>query len=221
MRPADLAPFRTAMLFHKTLLLGALSLATVGCGGSPTAPQRDDVFYLHGSGVIDKNQSFEAYYPKLNADETDRLPRRVGVGVLEGDVRLSRPIDWYVRDADNTAGQRFISYQSPRQFLFSIYERVDHPEDSWPDIEKRYEEDCEKQGAEILARRMPVATSNAQARTYIVKTRVPAKPAFHSYAHEIIVRSDRRILLVQVVHGENIESVADEMGSALRSMIVF
>lgn len=221
MRPADLAPIRTAMLFHKTLLLGALSLATVGCGGSPTAPQRDDVFYLHGSGVIDKNQSFEAYYPKLNADETDRLPRRVGVGVLEGDVRLSRPIDWYVRDADNTAGQRFISYQSPRQFLFSIYERVDHPEDSWPDIEKRYEEDCEKQGAEILARRMPVATSNAQARTYIVKTRVPAKPAFHSYAHEIIVRSDRRILLVQVVHGENIESVADEMGNALRSMIVF
>jgi hypothetical protein len=221
MRPVDLAPFRTAMLFPKTLLLGALSLALVGCGGSPTAPQRDDVFYLHGSGVIDKNQSFEAYFPKLNADETERLPRRVGVGILEGDVRFARPIDWYVRDADNSQGQRFISYQSPRQFLFSIYERVDHPEDSWPDIEKRYEEDCEKQGAEILARRMPVATSNAQARTYIVKTKVPAKPAFHSYAHEILVRSDHRLLLVQVVHGENIESVADEMGSALRSMLVY
>jgi len=179
------------------------------------------VFYLHGGGVIDKNQSFEAYFPKLNADESERLPRRVGVGVLEGDVRFSRPIDWYVRDADNTAGKRFISYQSPRQFLFSIYERVDHPEDTWPDVMKRYEKDCAEQGATVLAGRMPVSTANAQARSYIIKTRVPAKPAYHSYAHEILVRSGNRLLLVQVVHGENIESVADEMAAALRSMLVY
>jgi hypothetical protein len=203
------------------LLLAALAVPLVGCGGSPNAPGRDDVFYLHGAGVIDKNQSFEAYFPKLNADENDRLPRRVGVGVLEGDLRFSRPIDWYVRDADYSGGQRFISYQSPRQFLFTIYERVDHPEDTWPDVMKRYEKDCAEQGAEILARRMPVSTSNAQARSYIIKTRVPAKPAYHSYAHEILIRSDHRLLLVQVVHGENIESVADEMASALRSMLVY
>lgn len=222
MRPADLSsPSRSVR--RLALVLGALTLPLVslGCGGSPTAPQRDDVFYLHGSGVIDKNQSYEAYFPKLNADENERLPRRVGVGILEGDVRFARPIDWYVRDADYAPGQRFISYQSPRQFLFSIYERIDHPEDTWPDVMKRYERDCEEQGAQILAGRMPVATANAQARSYIVKTRVPAKPAYHSYAHEILIRSGNRLLLVQVVHGENIESVADEMATALRSMLVY
>jgi hypothetical protein len=221
MRAPDLS-FRSLRAAPRlALLFGVLAVPLVGCGGSPNAPQRDDVFYLHGSGVIDKNQSFEAYFPKLNADENERLPRRVGVGVLEGDVRFSRPIDWYVRDAENEAGKRFISYQSPRQFLFSIYERVDHPEDSWPEVMKRYERDCEDQGAQILAGRMPVSTANTQARSYIIKTKVPAKPAYHSYAHEILVRSGNRLLLVQMVHGENIESVADEMASALRSILVY
>ena len=41
----------------------------------------------------------------------------------------------------------------------------------------------------------------------MVKTRVPAKPAHHSFAHEVLVRGDRRILLVQIVHGENIEAL--------------
>ncbi len=222
MRRADLSPQLPRPLRAAAPLLGALCLlALTGCGGSPTAPQRDDVFYLHGSGVIDKNQSYEAYFPPLNADENDRLPRRVGVGILDGDVRLSRPIDWYVRDADYADGARFISYQSPRQFLFSIYERIDHPEDSWPDVMKRYERDLEDQGGQILAARMPIATANAQARGYLVKTRVPAKPAYHSYAHEVLIRSGRRILLVQVVHGENVEAVEDEMSSVVRSMLVY
>jgi hypothetical protein len=86
---------------------------------------------------------------------------------------------------------------------------------------KRYERDLEDQGGQILAARMPVATANAQARSYLVKTRVPAKPAYHSYAHEVLIRSDRRILLVQVVHGENIEAVEDEMANAVRSMLVY
>ncbi|UQA55628.1 hypothetical protein [Polyangium aurulentum] len=222
MRASDLFSNLPRPLRGSAPLLGAICLvALTGCGGSPTAPQRDDVFYLHGSGVIDKNQSYEAYFPPLNADESDRLPRRVGVGILDGDVRFARPIDWYVRDADYSDGARFISYQSPRQFLFSIFERVDHPEDSWPDVMKRYERDIEDQGGQILAARMPIATANAQARVYLVKTRVPAKPAYHSYAHEVIVRSGRRLLLVQVVHGENVEAVEDEMASAVRSMLVY
>jgi hypothetical protein len=198
----------------------ALLLASA-CGGSPTAPQRDDVFYLHGGGVIDNNESYETYFSKLDAQATERLPRIVGVGIFRGDVRMARPIDWSVRAADYTPGQRFISYQSPRQFLFSVYERVDGPDDSWPDVLKRYEGDVDRQGADVLAKRLPVATANSQGRGYLVKTRLPSRPAQHSLSHEFLVRSGRRVMLVQIVHGENIESSADEMVAALKSMIVY
>ena len=124
---------------------GAAVLAAglgAGCGGSPTAPAQDQVFYLHGgSAAADCNAPWETHFEPLDALPTERTPRMAGVGVMNGDVRLSRPLDWYVRAADYTREHRFISYQSPRQFLFSIYERVDSPEDTWPDVERRFEAD--------------------------------------------------------------------------------
>ncbi|MEZ4298281.1 MAG: hypothetical protein R3B70_25230 [Polyangiaceae bacterium] len=202
-------------------LVIAGGVAALGCGGSPSAPRFDDVFYLHGGGLIDKNASYEVYFDKLNIDASAQTPRYVGVGVLEGDVRFSRPIDWYVRSADYTPEQRFISYQSPRQFLFSIYERVDHPEDSWADVLRRYEADLRDQGAQILAGRVPVASSNAQGRSYLLKTTVAAKPPYQSFSHEVLLRSERRLLLVQVVHSENTDTIADEMTTALKSILVY
>jgi len=203
------------------VMMAIAGLSMLGCGGSPTAPQRDDVFYLHGGGVIDTNESYETYFSPLDLQASDRLPRIVGVGIFHGDVRIGRPVDWNVRSADYTPGHRFISYQSPRQFLFSIYERIDGPEDEWPDVLKRYEADVDQQGSDILAARMPVATANAQKRNYLVKTRVPSKPNFHAFAHEILVRSGHRVLLVQIVHGENIEASADEMVAALKTLTVY
>jgi hypothetical protein len=204
------------------LALGfALALAATGCGGSPTAPARDDVFYLHGGGVIDRNFSWEIYFPKLNAEPTERIPKLLGVGLMLGDIRMSRPADWSIRAADYTPQKRFISYQSPRQFIFSIYERVDPIEDTWPDILGRYEKDVDGQGSDILAGRIPIATANTQGRSYIVRTRLPSKPDYQAYAHEVLVRSNNRVLLVQIVHGENIESSADEMVAALRSLTVY
>jgi hypothetical protein len=202
------------------LLVGVLGALAAACGGTPTAPAQDDVFYLHG-GAIDKNYGWEVYFPPLNAQATPRTPRVVGVGVLNGDVRLGRPIDWYVRSADYTPERRYISYQSPRQFLFSIYERIDSPEETWTDVLRRYEEDVRGQGSQFLAARMPIATANTQGRAYILKTRMPAKPDFHNYAHEILIRSEHRLLLVQITHGENIESSADEMVTALKSIIAY
>ena len=193
----------------------------IGCGGTPTAPSEDEVFYLHQRGVIDKRFSWERYFPPLDREQTNRLPRRVGVSVLEGDVRLSRPLDWYLRTADYTAGKRQISYQSPRQFVFNIYERTDSTRASWNEVLTRYEEDVEKSGSQIMAGRIPVATSNAQGRSYLIKTGIEAKPAYSTFAHEIIVRSSGRILLVQIVHGENVEASMDEMTDALRSMLVY
>jgi hypothetical protein len=199
-------------------------LATLaGCGGSPTAPAQDQTFYLHGaSGVVDKNYSWETYFKPLDQPPTDRTPRIVGVGVLGGDVRLGRPIDWNVRSADLTPQHRYISYQSPRQFIFSIYERIDSPEDTWTDVERRYEADVTAQGSQILAGRMPVATANTQGRAYLIRTKVPAKPAYLNNAREVLIRGDHRLMLVQVVHtGESVESIEDEVAAVLKSITVY
>lgn len=201
--------------------LSALALLA-GCGGSPTAPKQDEVFYLHGAaGVISKDTSFEVHFPPLDAQATDRVPRMVGVGLLNGDVRMSRPIDWSVGGADYTPERRFITYHSPRQFMFSIFERIDSPEDPWPDVLKRYEEDLEEQGAQIVAARAPIATANTQGRSYLVKAKLATKPASESFAHEILIRSPRRVLLVQIVHHENIEASVDEITAALKSILVY
>src|SRR4051812_19739762 len=77
-------------------LCGAVfAVLLAGCGGSPTAPARDDIFYLHGGGVIDRNYSWETYFKQLDQKADERTPRIVGVGVLNGDVRFGRPVDWY------------------------------------------------------------------------------------------------------------------------------
>lgn len=200
----------------------ALASALVsGCGGTPNAPRRDDVFYLHGGGLIDKKTSYEIYYKPLDAPASKRTPQVVGVGVFDGDVRFGRPIDWSLRNADSTPGQRFISYQSPRQFLFTIIERQDHPQDPWPDVLLRYEGEIEAQGSQILAARLPVATSNTQGRGYVVKTKVAGKPDYEGFAHEYIIRGETRILLVQVVHPTNLEPLADEVANALSSIVVY
>ena len=204
------------------LALALLGISLAACGGAPTAPKEDEVFYLHGGGVIDKNRSYEVYFPKMDQEKTLSVPRLVGVGVLDGDVRLARPIDWSIRDADYTAEKRFISYQSPRQFLFSILERVDPPTDPWSEVEKRYETETRDLLGKFLASRHPIGTANAQGRSYVVKSTVKAKPeAMNSYATEILVRSDNRVLLVQVVHRGDIETIADEVNHTLASMVVY
>ncbi|MEM1031862.1 MAG: hypothetical protein AAGN82_16045 [Myxococcota bacterium] len=195
--------------------------ATAACGGSPTAPERDEVYYLHERGVIDQRYSWERYFPPLDRDASPRLPRRVGVAVFDGDVRFSRPIDWYLRTADYTPESRQVSYQSPRQFVFNIYERVDPPRATWDDVLARYEDDVEKAGGEFLSRRIPTATANAQGRSYVVRTPLEAKPAFETYAHEVIVRNDKRIMLIQIIHGESLETSIDEMTQTLKSLRIY
>ena len=204
------------------LLAASLGLSVIGCGGSPTAPQRDDVYYLHEAGVIDRRYSWERYFPPLDRDAAGRIPRRVGVAIFEGDVRFSRPIDWYLRSANYTPEARQISYQSPRQFVVNIYERTDPPEETWEEVLKRYEEDVEKKGSEILSSRVPTTTANAQGRTYYLKTTLESKPEpFATHAHEIVVRSSKRIMLIQIIHGEAVDASIDEMMAMMRTMLIY
>jgi hypothetical protein len=214
--------YRGGVVTHRLCALASLSFALAACGGAPTAPKEDEVFYLHGGGVIDKNRSYEVYFPKMDEEKSITVPRLVGVGVLDGDVRLARPIDWSIRDADYTAEKRFISYQSPRQFIFSILERVDPPTDPWSEVEKRYESETRDLLGKFLASRHPIGTANSQGRSYIVESTVKSKPEnLKSYATEILVRSDKRVLLVQVVHRGDIETIGDEVNAAISSMIVY
>ncbi|MFP6683839.1 MAG: hypothetical protein VB934_03965 [Polyangiaceae bacterium] len=213
---------KTTGLKWMGLFLFVVAVAgTLGCGGSPLAPSQDEVFYLHERGVIDKRFSWERYFPPLDRDATQRLPRRVGVALFNGDVRMSRPIDWYLRTADYTPERRMVSYQSPRQFIFNIYERTDPVEVSWDTLLERYEEKVKSTGSTFLSGRVPVATANAQGRSYLVKSLVAAKPNYETFAHEVMVRSNRRIMLVQIVHPENVEATVDEITAALRSMRVY
>jgi len=203
-------------------LAAALLAGLTACGGSPSAPAQDQIFYLHGGGVVDKSHSWETYFKPLDQPANERNPRIVGVGVLVGDVRLGRPIDWYVRGADYSPHHRFISYQSPRQFIFSIYERIDSPQDTWTDVERRYEADVAAQGSQILAGRMPVATANTQGREYMLRTKVPAKPEYLNNAREVLIRGEHRLMLVQVVHtGESVEPIEDEVAAVLKSITVY
>jgi hypothetical protein len=207
------------------VVAGALGVTVggfvTGCGGSPTAPERDQIFYLHERGVIDKRYSWERYFPPLDHAENKKLPRRVGVAVLGGDVRLSRPVDWYLRSADYTPERRFISWQSPRSFVFSIYEKTDPVRVTWDELLDHYEQSVAKNGSQILSGRVPTSTGNAQGREYYLKTAIPARPDLESFAHEIVVRSSNRVLLVQVVHGETIDDSVDEIIDVLRSMLVY
>jgi hypothetical protein len=203
-------------------LLVLSSLAGLGCGGASVAPEKDDVFYLHGGGVIDKNKSYETYFPKLDRVKTVAVPKLVGVGILEGDARFARPIDWTLRDADYTPEKRFISYQSPRQFIFSVLERLDPPTDTWSQVLVRYEVETRDLGGKILAGRQPIGTANGQGRSYLLRSAVRGKPQnFESYATEILVRNERRTLLVQIVHSGEIAIIADEVNAAVSSLILY
>lgn len=206
----------------RLLLAFVLGASVVGCGGSEIAPQKDEVFYLHEAGVIDRRYSWERYYPPLDRDETGRIPRRVGVAIFEGDVRFSRPVDWYLRSANYTPEARQVSYQSPRQFVVNIYERTDPPEETWEEVLKRYEEDVEAKGSEILSSRVPTTTANAQGRTYLIKSTLESKPeAYATHAHEIMVRSNNRVMLIQIIHGENVDASIDEMMAMMRTMLIY
>jgi hypothetical protein len=180
------------------------ALAVAGCGGAAEPPVRKTVFdptaaaAAAGAAPVEvgtAGPTLEVPYPPLDRAEVKGGPAWVGVSVLRGGVRFSRPSNWAIRDASVDPGRAYIVYVSPNAYSFALYERSDAPTDLWRDVQARYENDVASAGAKVVGRRIPVATSTNQGRAYTVERKAPAA----SRSREYLLRSDHRVILVQVV----------------------
>ena len=197
-----------------TILTATLATPFAGCASSPVDLAFENrVFYQHDTLPGADMSLFEARYPPLDARVSPALPEYLGYSVLGGTMRISRPRDWAIRTASNQAEQRYVQYVSPKQYLVSVYELVDAPTDLWRDVVARYEEAATKSGAELAGARVPIAAGNAQGRAFDVKRRVvAAKEPFLSRSREYLLRSEHRIVLVQIVHqSETLEEIGLEL----------
>jgi hypothetical protein len=207
--------------FGPSLLL--LSLLAGCAAGPPPVALENRTFYQYDDqpGSSGRN-TFERPYPPLNLKAQTPAPEYVGVSVLGGTVRLSRPANWRIRRASLTAERRYIEYVSPSEYLFAIYERTDAPADLWFDVLRRYEEDAKAKGVELLGTRVPVATWNTQGREYVVRRTVKGQRApYANVSREILLRSDHRIELVEIVQqGESIAPVGGELLRVMETLEV-
>jgi hypothetical protein len=219
------------------LLAMACALAAPACGG--TAADHRTVFDPKGVSpaapvVAQTTGDVERPYPALDLGQTPGGPRWVGVSILRGGVRFSRPSRWAIRDASNDPGHAYVEYVSPRAYSFAIYERSDAPTDRWGDVQARYEADVASVGGRLLGQRIPVATSTNQGRAYTIE-REPdgapeadaappndaAAPPFLSRSREILLRGDHRIVLVQIVsQDDGLARISEEISGVLRYLEV-
>jgi hypothetical protein len=218
----------------------ACVLAAPACGGGETAADRRTVFdpkgVLPGAPVSAQTTTgdVERPYPALDLDPTPGGSRWIGVSVLRGGVRFSRPSRWAIRDASTDPGHAYVEYVSPRAYSFAIYERSDAPHDRWGDVLARYEADVAAVGGKLLGQRIPVATDTNQGRAYTIE-REPdgapeadaaaptdaAAPPFLSRSREILVRGNHRIVLVQVVsQDDGLSRLSEEISAVLRHLEV-
>ncbi|HEU4576708.1 MAG TPA: hypothetical protein VFS67_00540 [Polyangiaceae bacterium] len=190
-----------------------------GCGGASQAT-RNRVFYDWSMG--EGSPAFERPYARLDWPPSSPEPSFLGVSVLEGAVRFSRPRNWRIRSASSRPGEPFIHYVSPNAYSFAIYQRRDPPGDSWKEILQRYESDVTASGAKILGQRVPMATYWGQGRAYSIERDVPAtKAPFESHSREMVIRSKQRVVLVQIVYQQaSLAGVDRELLRALETMEV-
>lgn len=182
--------------------LAVSAAVTTGCSSRPVEVAfQNKVFYQYDKlGGLD-SKSTEAPYPPLDKSQAAPLPEYIGVSVLGAAIHISRPKDWVIRAADSTPEHRYIEYVSPNEYMVAVYELVESPLDPWLEILQRYEEQAKTSGADFLGQRVPMATANAQGRGYLVRRPVAAaKAPLLNYANEYLLRSDHRVVLLQIVH---------------------
>jgi hypothetical protein len=202
-------------------VLFLLSLA--GCSsGVPEVAVHNKVFYAYDSITKREAKNFEKRYPPLDLEERAPNPQYLGYTVLNGKVRISKPTNWLMRNASNAPGQRIIQYISPNEYIFTIYEWQELPETPWRDVIDHYEKETEKTHGKFLAKRIPMATWNAQGRAYEVERKVPAaKTPYQNQSREYLIRSRNRVILVQIVHqGKTLEKVHEELERVISTLQV-
>jgi hypothetical protein len=172
------------------------------------------------SGDAASIAEYEQRYPPL--DLLGAEPGYLGVKVVRGGVRFSRPKNWAIREASNEPGNAFVQYISWRAYSFAIYERPDSPSEPWRDIVVRFEKDVAAMGAKVMGKGVPTATWRGQGRAYAIERKVKAgKLPFVSHSREILLRGEHRIVLVQIVHeGETFSGIDQELGRALGTIEV-
>ena len=203
-----------------------LALSLLGAFGCSAGPDpiafKNRTFYETYGGQLTPSQLqiLEQPYPPLDLDSGEAGREYIGVKVLEGTVRLSRPKDWVIRAASLEPQKRYIEYVSPREVVFAVYERVESPLDPWRVIMGRYEDDVKKSGGELLGQGVPASTWNAQARVYDVQRSVAApKMPFVNLSREYLARSEHRVDLIQIVHqGKTMESVSTELARVIETL---
>jgi hypothetical protein len=200
----------------RSLLWGALLALCLGCAGNKNAT-RNRTFYDWSLG--DGTRAFEKEYPPLDWPKNQPQSYYMGVSVLDGGVRFSRPRNWRVRAASSRPGEPYIHYVSPNAYSFAIYQRRDPPHDHWKDILMRYEADVKATGAHIIGwdaegtpiGGVPVATAWGQGRAFSVEREVEASKApLQSHSREMLLRSNKRVVLVQIVYQEHDLAAVDK-----------
>jgi hypothetical protein len=200
--------------------LAALAIpCVVACGSSSHAT----VFDPTGAGMvvdIAATSDVERPFPAFDGPTADQA-RWIGVSVLRDAVRFSRPSHWTIRDASLEPGHSYVRYVSPDAYSFAIYERDDDTGKSWPNVCAHYEADVSGNGAKALGQRVPMATAVNQGRAYTIDRKIASKVPVLSRSREILIRSDHRIVLVQVVTTEeNLARIAGDILEILRRLEV-
>ncbi len=189
-------------------------------GGDAGVAVRNPVFYDNTTIGGDLGSRFETPYPPLDLAEREPNPPYQGVEILDRKVRISRPSNWIVRAASGLPGDRYIQYLSPREYIFSVYERNELPNATWADVIARYEENLKANKAEIIHQAVPMATFNGQGRSYLVRRRIPAaKSPFINVSREYLIRADTRIVLVQIIHPvDGVEPISSELERVINTL---
>lgn len=194
--------------------LGALSaIYLCACSAASDEAQKNRTFYDWATAVSSTSGEFEELYPPLDLMAEAPNVRYKGVTVLRRGIHLSRPVDWVMRDGDNTPGRAFVQYISPKAYAFAIHERPESPTELWRDVMRRFEDDTRSLGAKIVESGVPMATHLGQGRAYTVERQVDAaKEPLTSRSREYLLRGMNRIVLVQIVHeGEELSAIDQEL----------
>ncbi len=192
----------------------ALALA-LGCAGTQQ-PSNNRTFYdwsLGDRAAADFEQPREALdWPPEQSD-----PDFVGVEVLQGAVRFSRPSAWLMRNASNRPDAAYVHYISPNAYSFVIYQRPYAPGQSWRKLCASYEAELTGAGSKIVGQGIPIATSRGQGRAYSIETTFKSSAGpIVSRSRELLIHGDRRAVLVQIVHQE--EDLAQDDLELLRAI---